>query len=594
MISPGILSTNKSFEDSIINDEEININMNKTENVIIKEKKLFILFDSFETSYLEKNYEDLIKNIEEKEGLLYKNSNMSFKIIILKIKGYLKLLMIEYNNYLIRKNKTFYEINEIIHKIQKEFKITAILLNTKDLYSYEITTQIYCKFLYLLSKISAKKEDYLKSLVYITLGINMLKIYFMKKKIASDIKTYKIYCKLVLEIINILIGDFNYEQALYYIRLLFKIIQTSIKIIYYNNGKNSKIIPLLKLKKFLNLGGIGYLYAGCCLEQLEAPIQAFEAFKQAKFFFKKGTKLGFSFQNFNIINVNNSCSFLLDEVFQKLKLKLEKEKRELLNKQKIYELQMRKEKLKLLHKEKIMKLKNIANGIGENPFKFQKLENKFFKNIFPSSLKNKLENIDDELSSLVFSYCNKKSTKDAIISPNNKKISKNTKKLMSRFEACNILMSKPFRKFILKTKKLEFYNPKSALNSISNIQTYLNNKMKIKFNLKQKNIKKRNSPELDNNIIKIHENITSLITNKNKNQIIAKNNEEKMEKKHFRKIIKFRNKQNSLNKQDKTNEKNNSQITTPHSLSFNEIKGRNYKKIKYYSIKPSNELEKDF
>ena len=54
MISPGILSTNKSFEDSIINEEEININMNKTENVIIKEKKLFILFDSFETSYLEK------------------------------------------------------------------------------------------------------------------------------------------------------------------------------------------------------------------------------------------------------------------------------------------------------------------------------------------------------------------------------------------------------------------------------------------------------------------------------------------------------------------------------------------------------------
>ena len=53
-------------------------------------------------------------------------------------------------------------------------------------------------FSFLLSKISLKREDYLKSLGFITLGINMLKVFIIKKKVASDIKTYKIYCKLFM------------------------------------------------------------------------------------------------------------------------------------------------------------------------------------------------------------------------------------------------------------------------------------------------------------------------------------------------------------------------------------------------------------
>ena len=153
-------------------------------------------------------------------------------------------------------------------------------------------------------------------------------------------------------------------------------------------------------------------------------------------------------------------------------------------------------------------------------------------------------------------------------------------------------MSKRFRKFVQKTNKLEFYNPKSAINSISRIQRHLNNEMKFKSNPKQNNIKQISSKQSNNNFIKIYKHIANLI-NKNKNPITAKNDEEKMEKKQFRKIIKFNNHQN-LSYNHNTNEKNNSQITTPHSLSFNEIKGRSYRKIKYYSIKPSNKLEKDF
>ena len=592
MNSPRITLTNKSFEDSVIKEEEIDVNINITENLNLKEKQLSVLFDSLEVSYLEKSYEDLIKNIEEKEYLLYQNSLMSFKIKILKIKGCLKLLMIEYNNFLQAKNKTFHEIDEIIHKIKNEFQITSILLNNTDSYVYEIVTQIYCKFLYLLSKICSKREDYLKSLGYVILGINMLKIYFIRKKIALDIKTYKIYCKLILEIINILIGDKNYGYSLYYIRLLFKIIETSIKIIYFNNSdKNMKFIPIVTIKKFLNLGGIGNLYAGCCLEKLDNPSLACEAYKQAKLFFKKGAKLGFSFQNFNIININNSCPGLVEELFEKMKIKFEKDKIERLNRQKMIELQKRKEKIELLHKVKLMKLKYIASGFGGNPFKYQHLENNFHKKIFPSSIKNNLESIDDDLSSLVFTYFDKNRIKDTTISSYNRKMSTNTKKMMSRYEACNILMSNKFRKFIIRTKRLEFYNPKSASNSISIIQRYLNNKMKI--NSKQKNNTQRKSLKLSNNDITIFKagnksNINGNKFNRSQNPNIIKN------KKFYTTKTKVRNDLNFSYNRHNTNKKNNSQIIMPHSSSFNLIKRKNNIKFKYKLLKANYELENDF
>ena len=264
--------------------------------------------------------------------------------------------MEEYNIFLQSKNKHFHELDIIIQKIKIEFNILSMLIIDNDSYEFEITTQIYSKFLYLLSKICIKREDYLKSLGYVTLGINMLKAYFLKEKVASDINTYKIYCKLVLEVINLLIGVQNYEQALRYIRLLFKLIEMSIKFIYYNNQLKKQKIPIPKIKKFIAFGAIGYIYTGCCLEQFDDPIQAFEAFKEAKYFFKKSSKLGFSFQNLSSINISNSCSVLVDEVFEKMILKFKKDKIDRLNKQKRLELQRKKEQNELLQNEKSMKL----------------------------------------------------------------------------------------------------------------------------------------------------------------------------------------------------------------------------------------------
>ena len=572
--------TNESYTNSVIKEEEIDVYMNINENNIDKDRKLSILLNAFETSYSKKFYKELILDIEEKEYLLFPNSLLSFKIKNIKIKCLLKLLKKEYNNYLKMKNKTFYELDEILPKIKNEFQKTSILMIKTDSFIYEMTTQTYCKFLYLLSKISLKRENYIKRLGYITLGINLLKIFFIRKKFASDMKTYIIYCKLLLELINSLIGDNNYEQSLYYIRLLLKIIEISMKIIYdNNNNKNKEKIPSETIKKFIKFGVIAYIYIGCCLEYLDDPIQAFEAYKQANFFLKK--ILGFSFQKFtNSISISNSISYLSEEVFEKLKLKIIKDKIDNLNRQKILELQKKKEEIKLLQKEKLMKLKFIANGIGVNPIKLEKLENKLNKNNFLSTAINNLENIDNELSSLVFTVLNK--NKGNKISSNEHKISQNTKKIMSRYELYNILMSKKFRGFIMKTKKLQFYNPKTASNSISIIQSHLNKKIKIESNSKSMN--SRNLFKLANH------------TNDNNEKKIIKKKINSFKRKISKfKLNKYNNFKFTLTKdKDEENERKNRKNKIYPFFTLNITKSKSNKNFNYKLKKKFNELEIDF
>ena len=70
------LISNKFLENTTIKEEQIDIdiNTNITENLSFKEEQLSLLVDSFETSYSQKLYYDLIRDIEEKENLLYQNS----------------------------------------------------------------------------------------------------------------------------------------------------------------------------------------------------------------------------------------------------------------------------------------------------------------------------------------------------------------------------------------------------------------------------------------------------------------------------------------------------------------------------------------
>ena len=62
----------------------------------------------------------------------------------------------------------------------------------------------------------------------------------------------------------------------------------------------------------------------------------------------------------------------------------------------------KKQEYELLQNEKLMKLKFIANGMIGDPFKFEEFENRLNEKLFPSSIVNDLERLDDELMSFVF------------------------------------------------------------------------------------------------------------------------------------------------------------------------------------------------
>ena len=452
----------------------------------------------------------------------------------------------------------------------------------------------------MLSKISLKREDYLKSLGFITLGINMLKVFIIKKKVASDIKTYKIYCKLLLELINILIGDKNFEDALFYIRLLFQIIEISLKFIYFNNKEKKQNISLQTIKKFIIFGGIAYIYTGCCLEQLDDSIQAFEAYKQARFFLKKGSRLGISFQNLNSVTINNSCDFLAENSFENFKLKFQKDKIERLNRQKKLEMLKKKQEYELLQNEKLMKLKFIANGMIGDPFKFEEFENRLNEKLFPSSIVNDLERLDDELMSFVFTYFKNKKNN---ISSYKDKISSNTKKLLSRYEVYNILMSKDFRDFIMKTKKLQFYNPKAGSRSISIIQRHLNNKMQIESNSKKRNsLKKKTIKIIKKNLDANERNLKSSI-NENFCTITTMANSRKDDIRNFENTFsktckKFRTRNNNLKSILSQNnayiDRESNKKIFPKSLHLTTAKSMVNTRIKFRLKKKFNELECDF
>ena len=522
IIFPFIKINNQELESKEINNdkkspEKENEGENGKEDIYM-EKQLSLLLEVFLTSYSKRTYSDLIKDIQEKETLLYTKSIMSFKILTLKIKCFLKLLLTEYNNILTLKTHNFHEIDNVVQKIQNEFKKISSMVMKNNSYEFEILTQLYCKFLYLLSKISLKKEDNIKSLGFISLGVNMLKIFILRKKLATDIHTYKIYCKLLLSLINILIGDNNYEQALLYSRLLIKVIEISQKFIFFHNQEHTKedSIPPTKAKKFINYAGYAFLYIGCCLEQFENDIAAFEAYKQAKYFLDKGSFTGNPFKTVNIISINNSCNYCAVEVSERLNLKFQKDKIDRLYKQNKLEKLKRLKKFQLLQNEKQYKLKLVASGYIGDPFKYNDLEEKIEKAVFPSSVLNEIEKVDEELMSFVFTYFNK--NKKNSENSNKNRLSSNTKKLLSRFELYNFLMSKDFRDFVMKTKKLQFNNPKKVSESISLIQRYLNNKMEIKIEMKQKNdrrkktIKLLEKPNLTNYLLKKNINDFNTIT----------------------------------------------------------------------------------
>ena len=62
-----------------------------------------------------------------------------------------------------KEQRNYYEVDLHIQKIKNEFKKINYIISEDSIYEYEILTQVYCKFLFIMSIISSKKEEYIKS-----------------------------------------------------------------------------------------------------------------------------------------------------------------------------------------------------------------------------------------------------------------------------------------------------------------------------------------------------------------------------------------------------------------------------------------------
>ena len=256
--------------------------------------------------------------------------------------------------------------------------------------------------------------------------------------------------------------------------------------------------------------------------------------------------------------------------------------------------------MKLLQKEKLLKLKFITNGIGGNPFKFKKLENKFNKKIFPSSVINNFDDVDNELTSVVNSYYER--NKDNPITSYKSKVSLKTKKLINHYQAYNILMSKKFRKFMINSKILQFYNPKTSRKYISDIQNYLDKKIKIIKNIKQPSITERKTTNLNNKFLKSNRTESKININRN---ILDLSNIPKSTKVEESKIqdlklyfnsnkIKAKNNLNFSCNRYKANKIKITKIKKSSSIASRMVKSTTNKTFKYKLNRNYDVLENDF
>ena len=488
-----IKKNDNSFkDDSIIFIENVNIEMVTINSINSENKKeelklsLEHLFNGFLEEYNKKNYIELIAEIESKKEIFYKNSIESFKIYILKIKSIIRLMINDYYQAIIKENNINETAIDYLNRLLNEFKKIKNIINKTSKYENEIITQIYCKFLIILSLYEIRKENRAKSLIYITLGLNMMKIFFVKEKIATDIKTYINYIKLILLFINSLITDNNYILALYYINFGFKLL----KIIF-------RVIEVKKLdkkyyKKALDYSSFNCIYCGICLEHNSLNLYlSIDSFRQANYFLEKSNSIN-HYGHFSSIFKNRNNRLKYENIFYLVSnatIKLIKNDIKNRIKEQINKTKEEKEKLEKLiqDKEKKEKLKYISNGLCFNYKKFFPIEKKIYKDILTPKTIINIEKTDKELSD--FAYNQKE----------NNNISDKIKKNLSRYKIYNELISEQFREFIVKNDKLLFHNPMKIRDNLNKIRMFLNINAineneynNLSDNLKEKKVKSNN------------------------------------------------------------------------------------------------------
>ena len=532
-----------------------------------RERQLEILNLKYKILYKEKekNYENIIKEIDAEQNLIFKGSVNSFNLLILKIKCYMKILKEKFGFILKLKNeRNYYEVDLYIQKIKNEFIKIYALLNENNKYEYEILTQNYCKFLFLMGVICTKKEEYIKSLAYISLGFNMLKVYFIRQRIASDIKTYNIYAKLTVMLINKLLSDNNISQSLIYINFLSRICETALNII------NIRKLERKYEFKFIKYFGYNYLFFGYCFELKNNYLNnykiSFEAYKEAYYFMNKSTFHSIFFASKTTIE--KKSLYLSKFLCEKLKDKLIQDE---LEKQRANELKEKLER-KLIaeakNRDKKFRLKLISSGFIPYTSNLIKTKNIIDKELFSPSNQKIMDKLDNEIISYV--YKDKRNYKKRKKSDNNLvsgiKFRKKDKKLPStevmknlcHYKMYDYLMKNDFKEFIIKNDRLEFYSPAKEKNSLEKIQNYLNHKMQIKIDSKAKNKESSRYTEADSNIMLKTE---TYLTPRNNRRNKILNSENKKEKNYkLKEKIGNSNEKNELSVHINSNNRNKTNI----------------------------------
>jgi len=497
-----IKTKDSSIENNNYNSESDDYNSIELKHNEEKEKQLEVLNIKYSKIYnlKERKFASIVNEIEQEESLFYKKSLMSFDLIIIKIKCFLKVLKEKITNFLSTKieSRNFYEIDLYIQKVKSAFNQINSIIDKNNKYEYEIITQIYSKFLYIMSNICLLKDDFVKSLSYISLGINMLRVFFVRREVATDIETYKIYAKLLLMLISKLILDKNIPQSLIYINFLSRLCEIALNII-----ESNKLSDKYQFK-FLKYMGYNFLLCGYCFEINNKGTDNFydtlEAYKESYYFLNQyfnKTKIPSIF-HIKRTTIDNMCLYLASSLYDIMK---EKARNEALEIQRKYERQ-KAIKRHMIEEEKLSykkyKLKLVSSGLTSQIEKCKMIENKLYTQILTKKNQALIDKLDSELVSYAYKDDKKlrkreknnnsiKLNSKSKSSKKNKKKENTEKKLpsinimknLSRFKIYNSLMSSDFRDFIANNNKLAFNNPEHLKSSMEKIQRYFNHKIEM-------------------------------------------------------------------------------------------------------------------
>ena len=459
------------------------------------ENGLYSIYENIKIIYNEKRYNDIIQIVSQKEKLFCNDSTISFNLLFIKIKCQFKNIQFQFeklfNNE--KSKNLYYKIEKNLLNIQQDFEKMISLSNGNSQIQEEKSIQLYSKILFYYSYLWRLKDNYIKALSYLTLALNLLKIYFLKFGFALEQSIYSIYGKVLLFTINLLIEDNNYKKAIYYQNILLNVIISAIKFQKVNENKLIKYCYYLFFTFLLN---------GITNDLLNDEIQAFDSYKQAYYICRKKV---FKFED---IYINLSHRILIS-ILNKFEDEKEFKKKQYL---KLNEVKKLEEMNKIRNKKK-EKLFLIANGYVLNNKRFKKTETNI-KRLLSDAKKKEIKRLDSELERFVYS------NKD-FNNPNPKEKSPKTKNHLCNYELYSKLLTEEYKDFIIKNDNLQLNNPEKEKEAIEKINKYINKKIEMQMS-KSKSEKIINPDEVILEEVFINKNdseVLNKIKNHKKNKI---------------------------------------------------------------------------